>query len=255
MTQQRMSCMLTLIGCLLFAWPTRAQELSAVDQLQQSTRAETLRETQFFMSQIAPLELNIQEKLLKARLINTQLTFDPGGAWKPGDWYHKEALTVEKDQWSFSSVIYWYIKEKGHFRLQLIVKVEPNADMQAWARVRDEYTEYAKEEIELTETWRRNQATLVVVGEVKSFTWEKNLGYEYHKFYTTLGQFDFYSMMSAYTLTLNLGSCTAGPFTYGTFQGPLVDHTKLLEEKIAQWVKFYMGKAPEPERLLPKNYP
>jgi len=102
-------------------------------------------------------------------------------------------------------------------------------------RARKEYTEYSREEIS------DDYAQLAVSGRVDSFTWEKKPSdyFQGEPIYDP----------PIYILTLRLTPYSTGTFTYESFRGSLPAHTRFLERKIAQWVKFYMGKGRKPKSI------
>ena len=249
------------IGCalvVLSAWmlissSTVAQE-SSIDKLQTKARSESIRTIQKFMSQIWELDPKVQERLLRSRFTNATLTFHPDKVLKSDKstgYFTERVLSTGEEHWLLSSTVHLhYTNEhchspKCHVALKLVVEVVPNSDMREWMGARDEYTEYSKAAIE------DELLSLDLSGEIASFTWEKTPT-DYF-----MGEAVYNPL--TYVLTVKMSSFSTETFSYFTgnpyyerhkrITGSLTTHTNMLRKRIAQWVKFYMGKGKKPEHI------
>jgi len=245
-----------------------AEEPSPVDKLQGETRTETVRSMNEFMISISDLEPHVQARLLKARLINTRMIFKNDRPWigqseeyyrkcqcseetdYPRHPYYISSLATGKNIWSLSYVIY-YGRNYGDrlFRLETVVNIEPNSLMLEWMRARDEYAEYSKEKISGID------ATVNISGKIDSFTWEQNTGGNF--FVTSVlkkQKVSWYKQdMISCKLTMTLNPFSPDAIASWKLLYSLPEHTNILNEKIAEWVKYYMGKGEKPKPILDKN--
>lgn len=251
-----------LIFSLLLVLPTQAQEPSAIDALQSNGRVESIRSLQQFMFDIAFLDLEIQERLIKARLTNGQIFFNNVIVLKSADDYvTTNALSIKKDLWTTSSTVYlsyknaYYNDDILHLRLE--IELEPNAVLNEWMKARDEYTSYSKEALS------DERAKLNGKGTISKFTWTKEATSEVDNelIYDPL----------TYVLTLKLSSYSTSLLrfegsdtcilvesqghkkqecSYNYLSGTVPKLTQYLRDKTSQWVKFYMGKGKKPALIL-----
>lgn len=241
--------------CVPLACPVRGQEPSSIDKLQSTVRTETTGSVQSFLHDICELDPKIQSRLLRARLTNATLNFN-GRTQLQSDVsiQYRSGMCVQtgKKSWIVSSKFFRCLKaiKRGSggeycqrvLELKLEVEIKPNSDMAEWMQARDEYVEYSKNpvpDIRIVE--------FDFSGKIEGAALMKEPS-EYFR-----GEPVYYDPPT-YVLKLKLGQVSTGELAIeeirGVREGTVRGHINFLREKIADWVKHYMGKGKKPQHIF-----